>query len=217
MLDKYNRILGDAPHGKTFQTKSGEIRSLSELRNILLEKGKPFFDEYVNENANHFANWVEHVFHDHELANEMKRTRSYGATVKLVDDRLRYVELWMRFNKDKEMAYYDYPQEYSFTPSFHKFETLFDLPQHEPIVEDIEIKEVEPEPDSPSFSVEVASVQEEVLSNAPPEAVLNAPQFEGPQELEEQLIQNLESQFPGLKVTSPPKPKGIFSRIFGKR
>ena len=85
MLDKFTKVLSDAPSDKTFKTEFGEIRSLSELRNILVEKGKPFYESYVNDNENHFANWVDGVFEDKEFAQMLRNEKAYGATIKLVD------------------------------------------------------------------------------------------------------------------------------------
>jgi len=135
MIQKYSSYLCDVPSNRTFRTSSGEIKNLRELRNNLLNKGKSFYNKYVNEKDNHFSNWIESVVKDHELSLSLQNTNSVGKSVKLIDDRIKYLELWLSFNgpkeklnsylvngpiSQKEMGAPD------FKPTYQKFENLSD-------------------------------------------------------------------------------------------
>ena len=102
MYKKYNKILSDAPNDSTFNTKYGEVQNLRELRNLLYKKGKVFYREYVNETDNHFASWIENIFGDEELAHALRNANSFGQTIKLIEDRIKFLSLWISFNKNKE-------------------------------------------------------------------------------------------------------------------
>ena len=67
MIKKFQAILGNAPNQKYFNTDFGQIKNLRELRHSLYSHGKKFFNLHVNQDENHFANWVEHVFEDKEF------------------------------------------------------------------------------------------------------------------------------------------------------
>jgi len=73
------KALGKAPETHTFYLQDGRrLDSLYELIDELETMTEHTFQHYVNEFENHFANWVEHVFHDRPLAHEMR----------LINDRL---------------------------------------------------------------------------------------------------------------------------------
>ena len=133
MIDKYGLILANVPSESVFRTEFGEIRNLGELRNALVERGETFFNSYVNSSENHFANWVESVVNDKSLADSMRSNSVYGETLKRIDNRIKYAELWMKFNGDKEkVARYmsDYHGKFvagaNYSPEM-KFETLNDF------------------------------------------------------------------------------------------
>lgn len=128
MYKKYEKILQNASKEKTFKTNYGELKNLKELRSLLFAKGKKLFNEYVNEKDNHFANWVEHVFEDKELSSSLRETKSFHTTLKLIDTRINYLDLWLQQNQDKEeltnFLLKNQDKNISFEPEFHKFETL---------------------------------------------------------------------------------------------
>lgn len=128
MYKKFHRVLQNASEEQTFKTNFGEIKNLRELRSLLFAKGKKLFNQYVNEKENHFANWIEHVFDDKELSNSLRQTTSFHTTVKVLDTRIKYLELWLEQNKDKEeLTNYllkNQSLNLNYEPEFHRFETL---------------------------------------------------------------------------------------------
>ena len=103
MFEKYSMILSNAPNNMTFRSNHGEVKSLRELRSVLVNKGKKFFNEHVNENENHFATWVQDVFQDYELSESMHITKSFRDTVTVLDKRIKYLELWLNHHQDNEV------------------------------------------------------------------------------------------------------------------
>lgn len=128
MIKKFQAILGNAPNQKYFNTDFGQIKNLRELRHSLYSHGKKFFNLHVNQDENHFANWVEHVFEDKELATSLRNTNSFDKTLKVIDNRIRYAELWLNHNRKDELLYNFAvnlsPVTNEFKPAHHVFETL---------------------------------------------------------------------------------------------
>ena len=93
---------------------------------MLYQHGKKFYNQYTND-QNHFANWVEHVFDDPELAHSLRNTNDFNKTAKLIDDKLKYAELHIKHNESKEILY-NYCRNMqngkNFEPKFHRFDTL---------------------------------------------------------------------------------------------
>ena len=198
MYKKYNKILSNAPEDSKFNTPYGKVQNLRELRNLLYSKGKVFYRAYVTEEDNHFANWIENIFGDEELAHALRNANSFGQTIKLIEDRVKYLSLWLSFNKNKEvLSNYlvkKLPYDKEFESSHHKFETLADYDQ---------VNELSKPP---------------VLKNKP----IEPPRIERPPQKimdEEALLQQLEYQYPGLNLMKEaPKPKkSFFSRFFRKK
>ncbi|MBN2368767.1 hypothetical protein JXC34_07125 [Candidatus Woesearchaeota archaeon] len=136
LVDKYRKILADAPSERRFRTDFGEMSNLMQLRNTLLTKGKGFYDEFVDGSKNDFASWVENVFEDKYLAEAMRNTSSLGKTIKLLDDRINYASLWLKFNEGVElltnyMADQHPFREQMYMPEYHKFESLYDYDDSE--------------------------------------------------------------------------------------
>jgi hypothetical protein len=126
MYNNFKKILSNTED--TFKTEFGEIENLRELRTMLFSKGKKFFKNYVNE-ENHFANWIENSFEDRELAGNLRKTKSFGQTLKILDDRIKFAELWLRHNEDKEkitqyMSSQNFSLQPNFSPANKKFQTL---------------------------------------------------------------------------------------------
>ncbi|MBI4144644.1 hypothetical protein HY493_00365 [Candidatus Woesearchaeota archaeon] len=67
------KTLGKAPEEKTFVLKDGrKLRTLYELIDELETMNDGLFKDYVNDSKNDFANWIEGVFNDEPLANELR-------------------------------------------------------------------------------------------------------------------------------------------------
>jgi hypothetical protein len=231
MLDKFTKVLSDAPTDKTFKTGFGEIRNLSELRNLLVEKGKPFFESYVTESDNHFANWIDGVFEDSEFAQMLRNEKSYGATIKLVDSRINYAKLWLSFNAGKEtlnryLANSPFLQEtdiphMAYDPTFHKFETLsnmsFDgLNSIQSITKVVNPPKVDfLPPIGLNLNAEKKDIftTEEIFNKSQP--LQNSDELKHKKDPEVELLKQLENQFPGIKIAEPPRKKGFFEKAFG--
>ncbi|MFT4313178.1 MAG: hypothetical protein ACMXYA_02125 [Candidatus Woesearchaeota archaeon] len=51
-------------------------KSVKELQDILLSS-KQYYDNHVNPEKNDFANWIEHVFEQKDVADHIRQTESY--------------------------------------------------------------------------------------------------------------------------------------------
>ncbi|MEM3374226.1 MAG: hypothetical protein QXE31_03310 [Candidatus Woesearchaeota archaeon] len=101
MYDEF-LINRDCPLEKTFKTYFGELKNLYELKKELQERGDDFYFSYVNEKENHFSNWIEHVFLDKELADELRNAKNSKEAVEKIAEKLNYVLLHEKFNKNKK-------------------------------------------------------------------------------------------------------------------
>jgi tRNA pseudouridine13 synthase len=222
MLDKYKKILGDAPEGKSFVTREGEIKSLKELRHKLAIEGIDFYNQYVSDSDNHFAKWIHDVFMDETLADSLKKTNSLGETIELLDERIHYLELWLKFNHQKEKFHSFLAETYNnstgnleFQPSHHKFEkelntqeVLKHVPR--PIAStpvDIDLPEDEPPED----------IGENEESVQPEHHDLHVPKYAEKQD-DHEMLKNLQQMFPEIKnIDSKPKKNMLgFLNVFGK-
>lgn len=71
------KTLGKAPEEKTFVLRDGrKLRTLYELIDELETMNDGLFKDYVNDSKNDFANWIEGVFDDEALANELRLTKT---------------------------------------------------------------------------------------------------------------------------------------------
>jgi len=129
MYKKFKKVLSNAPDEKSFVTENKKIKNLKELRTELVSNGKKFFNNYT-ENENHFANWIENVFSDSHLAAQLRGTKSFNETIKHIDDRIKYAELWLKHNEDMEVLH-NYlvsdDRRKEFSPSCHNFEKLTNM------------------------------------------------------------------------------------------
>lgn len=67
------KILGQAPEEYHFVLEDGrKLASVYELIDELETMTEDQFERHVNEMKNDFANWVEHVFDERTLADEMR-------------------------------------------------------------------------------------------------------------------------------------------------
>jgi len=67
------KLLNNAPESQTFRLNDGrELKSLHELVSALKEMPDDVFNSHVTADRNDFANWIEGVFQDKELAARIK-------------------------------------------------------------------------------------------------------------------------------------------------
>jgi hypothetical protein len=66
-------IFGEAPKEKVFYLADGrKLKNLVELTEALETMGEDVFRHHVNAARNDFSNWINDVFKDKELAQDMK-------------------------------------------------------------------------------------------------------------------------------------------------
>ncbi|MBW3018969.1 hypothetical protein KY329_02170 [Candidatus Woesearchaeota archaeon] len=71
------KILGKAPEEKCFILQDGrKLETVYHLIDELETMPEQVFQDHVNEFKNDFANWVEHVFEDKSLAEEMREAQT---------------------------------------------------------------------------------------------------------------------------------------------
>ncbi|RMD57437.1 hypothetical protein D6825_04000 [Candidatus Woesearchaeota archaeon] len=71
------KILGKAPEKYSFYLQDGRVlRSIYDLIDELETMTQDAFNQYVSDVENHFANWVNDVFEESELAEDMRRART---------------------------------------------------------------------------------------------------------------------------------------------
>ena len=77
----------DMPEHKWFYFKHGKRASnIEELKNILESISESEFTHHVTVNKNDFANWVEHVFGEKKLANDMRESGDKEGIIALLGD-----------------------------------------------------------------------------------------------------------------------------------
>ena len=70
-------ILGKAPEEYSFHLTSGaKLRDLWDLADAFTTMGEQTFRYHVNEYKNDFAQWIEDIFKDHELAKQIRSVRT---------------------------------------------------------------------------------------------------------------------------------------------
>ncbi|HSU72484.1 MAG TPA: transketolase family protein [Candidatus Binatia bacterium] len=83
------RVLGAVPQDVTFKVRNGMvIRSIPELHKAVLAMDQATFQYHVNDQRNDFAQWIEDVQQDHELAHVLKNARTKAAVVRLLGTRI---------------------------------------------------------------------------------------------------------------------------------
>ncbi|MFP4567442.1 MAG: hypothetical protein ACLFN8_00710 [Candidatus Woesearchaeota archaeon] len=71
---------------KHFNLSNGEtISSIRELKEKLKSMSDAVFYHHVNDHRNDFANWVDHVFHNNELANKLREARSKDDLLRILN------------------------------------------------------------------------------------------------------------------------------------
>ncbi len=75
------------PVAYCFEVSGGEILSdLADLYYSLREMDNEKFTHHVNEGKNDFADWVEEVFRERELANKMRQVSAKDEMVACLED-----------------------------------------------------------------------------------------------------------------------------------
>ncbi|NTV23775.1 MAG: hypothetical protein HGA85_05370 [Nanoarchaeota archaeon] len=139
MKTDFSQYLQDVPADRTFKTGFGELRNVHELKSFLQEKGESVYASYANESENHFANWVEAVIGDKTLAKGL-RGSSFSEALQLVEDRVNYLKLSMKFSNESEELFTNLAAlspGLPFSPSSHTFSTNLELEGIESIISPI--------------------------------------------------------------------------------
>jgi hypothetical protein len=231
MMNELSKLLSDAPDGKGFYTEFGEIRSLRELKANLAEKGNDFYQAYANSGNNHFANWVESVFDDAELASALRNADTHDKAVKALDDKLNFAQQNMAYNEKKETLHnyladcdfsiknvMDSPE---FNPEHHKFETDLDMHSITKIT-----------PTKTTFLLNFSDIFQKKQADAVPSSDImkNAVALENTEEIrhketvaaekENAVAGEMKALFPGLQLTNmnskPADKKSFFERIISR-
>lgn len=89
------KILGEAPEQHHFILKGGRhLKSIQELAGALEVMNDDVFSYHVNDMKNDFATWINDIFNENALANELRKTKNRIETrikllQRLVDDVIR--------------------------------------------------------------------------------------------------------------------------------
>lgn len=68
------RLIGQVPEEHSFYIKDGtKVQSIMQLVNNLEHMRDEVFSHHVNEMNNDFANWIEHVFDEKNLASDLRK------------------------------------------------------------------------------------------------------------------------------------------------
>ena len=71
------KTLGKTPEKYSFSLNDGrKLRTIYELIDELETMSEETFRQYATDFENHFANWIEHVFSEKNLAEEMRHIKN---------------------------------------------------------------------------------------------------------------------------------------------
>lgn len=77
------KVLGKAPEEYHFVLHDGrKLESVYQLIDELEIMTEDAFKNYVNQAENHFANWLDHVFHEKHLADQLRKIQNKAETQK---------------------------------------------------------------------------------------------------------------------------------------
>ncbi len=103
---KIRKILNNVPDDKAFITHGGSrLFNLEDLREEIKFMSEPEFKEYVNKDKNDFANWVEYVIEDKELADKLRETRDKEKTFNLINSRIIFLKIKLENQEENELNY----------------------------------------------------------------------------------------------------------------
>ncbi len=98
------KILGDVPEDKSFFLHDGiRLRNLEDLREELRFMNNEEFLSYVNNEKNDFANWIEYVVGDKELADRLRMTKDKEKTFNLINSRLIFLRIKLENREENEI------------------------------------------------------------------------------------------------------------------
>ena len=87
---KTKQDLAHAPSDQCFWVTDGNVLSnLIELRDALDAMDEKIFAHHVSKEKNDFADWIEHVLGDRELAMKVRKSRKPQTARRVVVSRLR--------------------------------------------------------------------------------------------------------------------------------
>lgn len=79
----------NAPYEKEFVFHDGRrAKNLLELSSMLENIGQEDFERFVNTSKNDFANWIEYVLLDKELASSLRSTTLFSKTKELISNKI---------------------------------------------------------------------------------------------------------------------------------
>ena len=91
---KPKRVLAQAFGGQCFWTNDGSIISnLIELRDLMNRISSEAFGYHVGKKRNDFADWVEHVLGDGELAAELRKAQKPNTSRAVIVRRLKIYDI----------------------------------------------------------------------------------------------------------------------------
>ncbi len=77
-----------APRNQLFNFKDGHsVSTLWELTYHLKELDEAVFNHHINKQKNDVANWIEHVFHNNELADSVRECTTRQALIALLSEK----------------------------------------------------------------------------------------------------------------------------------
>ncbi len=80
----------NAPYEKEFVFHDGRrAKNLLELSSMLENIGQQDFERFVNTSKNDFANWIEYVLLDKELASSLRSTILFPKTKELISNKIK--------------------------------------------------------------------------------------------------------------------------------
>lgn len=87
---KAKKPLVHAKHEESFWVNNGQIlANLVELKDALAEMDESIFSHHVSKEKNDFADWIEHVLEDAELASSLRKSKKPNTAHDIVVSRLR--------------------------------------------------------------------------------------------------------------------------------
>ncbi len=125
IMEKFQKILSE-DSTRSFKSHLGDFKSLGEFRNALEMHKENLYSSYVNSAENHFANWVEGVFQDNQLANSLRNAKSADEALSMVDKRLAFARLSLENEGFFSNFLPSNPLTTDFTPATDKFHRNFD-------------------------------------------------------------------------------------------
>lgn len=85
-----SQVQQELPHHKWFYFKHGrKAKNIEELKEALKSMNDAEFNHHVNDTRNDFANWVEHVFGEKELADKLRKVYNKEDTYTIIDEFLK--------------------------------------------------------------------------------------------------------------------------------